>query len=183
MWENRFNNSNINPTFTAWLKETQPNPSALFLPWWKNRKSVLLPYRNGSTEKKPSLIFILQRKRRRHRQILQKFQNCTFQHQTFSECKFRSSQLSDVRFENCDLSNISFAESSLYRVEFISCKLLGTNLSETTMNHVLLHDCNAGYINLAMSKMNQVRFAHSQLRNGSLNDCRFHPSHLRVAIS
>ena len=41
------------------------------------------------------------------------------------------------------------------------------------MNHVLLHDCNAGYINLAMSKMNQVRFAHSQLRNGSLNDCRF----------
>ena len=67
----------------------------------------------------------------------------------------------------------SFAESSLYRVEFISCKLLGTNLSETTMNHVLLHDCNAGYINLAMSKMNQVRFAHSQLRNGSLNDCRF----------
>lgn len=111
------------------------------------------------------------------------FKNCTFQHQTFSECKFRSSQLSDVRFENCDLSNISFAESSLYRVEFISCKLLGTNLSETTMNHVLLHDCNAGYINLAMSKMNQVRFAHSQLRNGSLNDCRFHPSHLRVAIS
>ena len=41
------------------------------------------------------------------------------------------------------------------------------------MNHVLLHDCNAGYINLAMSKMNQVRFTHSQLRNGSLNDCRF----------
>ena len=68
---------------------------------------------------------------------------------------------------------MSDAESSLYRVEFISCKLLGTNLSETTMNHVLLHDCNAGYINLAMSKMNQVRFTHSQLRNGSLNDCRF----------
>ncbi len=57
--------------------------------------------------------------------------------------KFRSSQLADIRFENCDLSNISFAESCLYRVEFISCKLLGTNLSETTMNHVLLHDCNA----------------------------------------
>ena len=71
------------------------------------------------------------------------FKNCTFRHQTFSECKFRSSQLTDVRFENCDLSNISFAESSLYRVEFISCKLLGTNLSETTMNHVLLHVCNA----------------------------------------
>ena len=68
------------------------------------------------------------------------FKNCTFQHQTFSECKFRSSQLADIRFENCDLSNISFAESSLYRVEFIACKLLGTNLSETTMNHVLLHD-------------------------------------------
>ena len=86
------------------------------------------------------------------------FKNCTFRNQTFSECKFRSSQLTDVRFENCDLSNISFAESSLYRVEFISCKLLGTNLSETTMNHVLLHDSNAAYIILAMSKLNLVRF-------------------------
>ncbi|MCD7790651.1 MAG: pentapeptide repeat-containing protein, partial [Bacteroides thetaiotaomicron] len=51
--------------------------------------------------------------------------------------------------------------------------LLGTNLSETTMNHVLLHDCNASYINLAMSKMNQVRFSHCHFRNGSFNDCRF----------
>ena len=100
------------------------------------------------------------------------FKSCTFRHQNFSECKFCSSQLTDVRFENCDLSNISFTGSSLYRVEFISCKLLGTNLSETTMNHILLHDCNAGYINLAMSKMSQVRFAHSLLRNGSVHDCR-----------
>ena len=91
------------------------------------------------------------------------FKNCTFQNQIFSECKFHSSQLTDVRFENCDLSNISFAESSLYRVEFIFCKLLGTNFSETTLNHILLHECNAGYINLAMSKMNQVRFAHLSL--------------------
>lgn len=100
------------------------------------------------------------------------FKNCTFRHHTFSECHFRSSQLTDVRFENCDLSNISFAESSFYRVEFISCKLLGTNLAGTTLNHVLLHDCNAGYINLSMSKMNQVRFSQSLFRNGSLNDCR-----------
>ncbi|WP_294629558.1 pentapeptide repeat-containing protein [uncultured Bacteroides sp.] len=101
------------------------------------------------------------------------FANCTFRNLAFSECKFRSCQLTDVRFENCDLSNLSFAGSSLYRVEFIACKLLGTNLSEATINHMLLHDCHAGYINLSMSKMNQVRFAHSQLRNGSLNDCRF----------
>ncbi|MDD3037348.1 pentapeptide repeat-containing protein [Bacteroides sp.] len=100
------------------------------------------------------------------------FKNCTFQYQSFIECQFNSSQLTDVRFENCDLSNISFAESSLYRVEFISCKLLGTNLSGTTLNHVLLHDCNAGYINLAMSKMNQVRFTNSLFRSGIFHDCR-----------
>ena len=51
--------------------------------------------------------------------------------------------------------------------------MLGTNFSETTLNHILLHECNAGYINLAMSKMNQVRFAHCLFRNGSFNDCRF----------
>ena len=107
------------------------------------------------------------------------FKNCTFRNQTFSECKFRSSQLTDVRFENCDLSNISFAESSLYRVEFISCKLLGTNLSETTMNHVLLHDCNAAYINLAMSKMNQVRFSSVAFESCDLVEADFSHAPLR----
>ena len=105
------------------------------------------------------------------------FKNCTFQNQIFSECKFHSSQLTDVRFENCDLSNISFAESSLYRVEFIFCKLLGTNFSETTLNHILLHECNAGYINLAMSKM---RSACSE--TGVSMTAAFLPSLLIVAI-
>ncbi len=102
------------------------------------------------------------------------FKNCTFRNQTFSECKFRSSQawqIYGLRTATCPIYLLQ--KASLYRVEFIACKLLGTNLSETTMNHVLLHDCNASYINLAMSKMNQVRFSHCHFRNGSFNDCRF----------
>ena len=42
----------------------------------------------------------------------------------------------------------------------------------TTLNHVSFRECNAAYINVAMSKMNQVRFSGCHFRNGSLNDCR-----------
>ena len=72
--------------------------------------------------------------------------NCTFSHIQFSACKLKSCHFTDVRFEHCDLSNISFAESSLFRVEFISCKLVGTNLPETILNHLTMKDCNARYL-------------------------------------
>lgn len=104
--------------------------------------------------------------------------NCTFSHMLFQDCQFKSAQLTDVRFENCDLSNISFAGSTFYRVEFIACKLLGTNLSETTLNHVLVKGCSAQYVNFAMSKMRTACLADSDFRNGSFNDCKLIPAAL-----
>ena len=98
--------------------------------------------------------------------------NCTFSHIQFSACKLRSCHFTDVRFEHCDLSNISFAESSLFRVEFISCKLVGTNLPETILNHLTMKDCNARYLNLSMSKISQARFTSCDLRNSDVNDCK-----------
>ena len=76
------------------------------------------------------------------------------------------------RFEHCDLSNILFAESSLFRVEFISCKLVGTNLPETILNHCRMQDCNARYLNFSMSKINQAEFTTCDLRNSDFNDCK-----------
>lgn len=99
--------------------------------------------------------------------------NCTFTGVTWSACELKSAQLSDVRFENCDLSNCSFAASSLHRVEFIGCKLVGTDLSATTLNHVSIRQGSGLYINLSMSKMNQVSFQGCDFRNGTFNDCRF----------
>lgn len=98
--------------------------------------------------------------------------NCIFSQNFFIECKLKSAQISDVRFENCDLSNMSLASGSFHRVEFVSCKLVGTNLSETTMNNVLFKDCNAHYINLSMSKFTQVKFAQCDLKSGNLNENR-----------
>ena len=97
--------------------------------------------------------------------------NCTFSHIQFSACKLKSCHFTDVRFEHCDLSNISFAESSLFRVEFISCKLVGTNLPETILNHLTMKDCNARYLNLSMSKINQARFTSCDLQIGRAS-CR-----------
>ena len=93
---------------------------------------------------------------------------CAFSNITFIDSAFKSAQISDVVFRQCDFSNISFAGSSFYRVEFIDCKLMGTNFGESTFNHVR----NSRYINLAMSKTNQMQFSRCDLQNGSLNDCR-----------
>ncbi len=97
--------------------------------------------------------------------------NCTFSHIQFSACKLKSCHFTDVRFEHCDLSNISFAESSLFRVEFISCKLV-EQLPETIFNHLTMKDCNARYLNLSMSKINQARFTSCDLRNSDVNNCK-----------
>lgn len=98
--------------------------------------------------------------------------NCIFDHEIFLDCFLNSAQISDVRFSNCDLSNVVFSGSALHRVEFISCKLLGTNFSECTLNHVYMHDCNGGYINLAMSKLTQVKLSECDFQHGSFNDIR-----------
>lgn len=99
--------------------------------------------------------------------------NCTFSHIRFDRCKLKSTHFTDVRFENCDLSNLSFAESSLFRVEFISCKLLGTNLPECILSHIILKECNARYLNLCMSKITQARFSACDLQSSDLSSCKF----------
>ena len=91
--------------------------------------------------------------------------NCTFSHGQFNNCKLKATHFTDVRFEHCDLSNISFAESSLFRVEFISCKLVGTNLPDTILNHCRMQDCNARYLNFSMSKINQAEFTTCDLES------------------
>ena len=49
---------------------------------------------------------------------------------------------------------------------------MGSGFSETTLNHLFVSGCNAQYLNLAMSKMNQVQFSNCDLQFSSLNDCR-----------
>lgn len=99
--------------------------------------------------------------------------NCKLRNVVFADCKFKNMQLTDVRFENCDLSNVSFAGSSFFRVEFVACKLVGTDLSSSTFNHVSVTNCSALYCNCFMGKMRHVLFADSDFRNGSFADCKF----------
>ena len=59
-----------------------------------------------------------------------------------------------------------------FGLEFISCKLVGTNLPETILNHCRMQDCNARYLNFSMSKINQAEFTTCDLRNSDFNDCK-----------
>ena len=76
-------------------------------------------------------------------------------------------------FENCDLSNTDFSAGSIHRVEFSDSKILGLNLSDTSLGNVLFHNCNANLISFGYSKLKQVQFDSCSLRNADYFESKF----------
>lgn len=70
-------------------------------------------------------------------------QGCRFTGCVFAGSVLGHSQFSDVVFRNCDFSNADLQGCSFHRAEFADCKLTGTNLAETTLNHLLFDRCKA----------------------------------------
>ena len=58
-------------------------------------------------------------------------------------------------------------------MEFSDCKLTGTNLAETTLNHLLFDRCKGEFANFAFSRLRTVRFAGCRMRSAAFGDCRF----------
>lgn len=62
---------------------------------------------------------------------------------------------------------------SFHRAEFADCKLTGTNLAETTLNHLLFDRCKGEFANFAFSRLRTVRFGGCRMRSAAFGDCRF----------
>ena len=58
-------------------------------------------------------------------------------------------------------------------MEFADCKLTGTGLAETTLNHLLFDRCKGEFANFAFSRLRTVRFAGCRMRSAAFGDCRF----------
>lgn len=50
-----------------------------------------------------------------------------------------------VEFSGCDFSSLNWTASKLTRVRFTNCKLLGAQLSDMTMEHVVFANCKFDY--------------------------------------
>src|SRR5690625_3016501 len=87
---------------------------------------------------------------------------------------FRSRiDLTDVVFENCDLSNADFMGANIHRVEFRDCKMLGINLSESSLRNVLFDHCILNLSAFGFSSLRQVRFDDCSLKNADCYECKF----------
>jgi uncharacterized protein YjbI with pentapeptide repeats len=91
------------------------------------------------------------------------FKQVIFRDVTFKNISFSRADIEDVRFENCDLSNVDLSGSLMHRVEFIDCKVLGSNLSEASLQNVVMNKCNARYVNLVFSRCKKFRIEESEL--------------------
>ena len=91
----------------------------------------------------------------------------TLDYREFFECKFekvtflnhiRRAMFTDVIFENCDFSNIDMRECVFHRVIFNKCRLTGTDLTQGTMDSVLIKNSLAQYANFSSSKIKDSEF-------------------------
>lgn len=95
------------------------------------------------------------------------FENCIFQ-----DCSFEKGEFTDVAFRACDISNCNFEDSYINRAEFSSSKGMGTKFCGNTMLHTVIKDCNFNYANFDSSRLEHIRVTDSQVRGGSLTQCR-----------
>ena len=69
----------------------------------------------------------------------------------------------DCEFIHCDLSNLSAGESFFRRVLIRDSKLVGADLSLSSLQHITLSCCEARYLNLSQSRIREACFTGCRL--------------------
>lgn len=100
------------------------------------------------------------------------FDKIIFRNVTFTETAFTSAELTDVIFEKCDLSNVDFSDAVIHRTEFKDCKMIGINLSGTTLRNILFDNCLADYAAFRFANIKQVIIQDSFLSKADFSYCK-----------
>jgi len=114
------------------------------------------------------------------------FEGVVFNKVDFKGVTFNSLELTDVRFENCDLSNGNFNGAIIHRAEFIDCKLMGLNLSDSTLQNVCMKNCNGQFVIMCFIQMKntvllECIFENSNFQNSNFNRVEFRKCNLRLS--
>ena len=113
------------------------------------------------------------------------FFECTFTNVTFTE-SMRSNQFVDCIFDHCDFSNCDFRETVFRRVLMKSCRMMGTDFSDSRLQDTDLQGVQASYAAFGGSKwklcrMNeclfvQSSFSYCELKETKISRCDFSES-------
>ncbi|CAM4429032.1 uncharacterized protein YjbI with pentapeptide repeats [Paenibacillus endophyticus] len=98
------------------------------------------------------------------------FDRVVFQNVVFRGTSLRKAEFTDVRFVNCDLSNIDLSEVILHRVSFHNCKLLGMDITGSTLRNVWFEQCYADYAVLRFTNAKGVKFEKTSLAKADLSN-------------
>ncbi|MEG1425941.1 MAG: pentapeptide repeat-containing protein [Raoultibacter sp.] len=74
----------------------------------------------------------------------------------FRDCDLEQASFEDVVFVGCDFSNSCLHLAYFNRCEFVSCKFLGTDLSETVLKYVVITESIFQYANFTKAKFECV---------------------------
>ena len=106
------------------------------------------------------------------------FYECKFEKVTFSN-HIRRAMFTDVIFENCDFSNIDMRECVFHRVIFNKCRLTGTDLTQGTIDSVLIKNSLAQYANFSSSKIKDSEFVEDIFIDGGFSMCKL--NHVEIS--
>ena len=107
------------------------------------------------------------------------FDTCALTRIELDRSKLPNLRMVDVRVEKSSAANGTWASPSLRRVEIIGSRLTGLTINEGELSDVVFRECKADFMQIASSRIRDVRFENCVLAEAEFRECTLE----RVAFS
>lgn len=107
------------------------------------------------------------------------FDTCVLTRIELDRSKLPNLRMVDVRVEKSSAANGTWASPSLRRVEIIGSRLTGLTINEGELSDVVFRECKADFMQIASSRIRDVRFENCALAEAEFRECTLE----RVAFS
>jgi uncharacterized protein YjbI with pentapeptide repeats len=107
------------------------------------------------------------------------FDTCVLTRLELDRSTLPNLRMVDVRVEKSSAANGTWASPSLRRVEMIGSRLTGLTITEGELSDVVFRECKADFMQIASSRIRDVRFENCVLAEAEFRECTIE----RVAFS
>ncbi|MEZ3514105.1 MAG: pentapeptide repeat-containing protein [Lachnospiraceae bacterium] len=97
--------------------------------------------------------------------------NCVVENVTFLSCNLYEADFYKTKFVHCDMSNLYIPNAAINNCIFENCKMIGVNISESSLNEVQLDNVIGGYMNATGAIIKKCTFTKSDFKNAFFNNC------------
>ena len=99
------------------------------------------------------------------------FDTCVLTRIELDRSKLPNLRMVDVRVEKSSAANGTWASPSLRRVEIIGSRLTGLTINEGELSDVVFRECKADFMQIASSRIRDVRFENCALAEAEFREC------------